>query len=92
MIGPLGAGAFLAPLGMQAAYYTGAILFAIGSLLAFSLPYVAPVAKTGTRSGYFANLIEGLKHVRADRIIVVTLVITIAVSYTHLTLPTNREV
>ncbi len=77
VIGPLGAGWFLENLGMQVAYYTGAILFAIGSLLAFSLPYVAPVAKTGTQSGYFANLIEGLKHVRADRIIVVTLVITI---------------
>ena len=80
VIGPLGAGAFLATLGMQAAYFTGAILFAIGSLLAFSLPYVAPVAKSGTSSGYFANLIEGVKHVRADRIIVVTLVITIVMN------------
>ena len=37
VIGPLGAGAFLATLGVEAAYMTGAILFAIGSLLAFSL-------------------------------------------------------
>jgi len=80
VIGPLGAGAFLATLGVQAAYFTGAILFAIGSLLAFSLPYVAPVSKPGPRSGYFANLAEGLRHVRADRIIVVTLVITITMN------------
>ncbi len=80
VIGPLGAGAFLATLGVQAAYFTGAILFAVGSLLAFSLPYVAPVSKPGPRSGYFANLAEGLRHVRADRIIVVTLVITITMN------------
>jgi MFS family permease len=80
VIGPFGAGWFLENLGMQAAYYTGAILLAICSLLAFSLPYVTPVAKTGTQSGYFANLIEGLKHVRADRVIVVTLVITIVMN------------
>ena len=80
VIGPLGAGVFLATLGMQAAYFTGSVLFATGSLLAFTLPYVAPVARTATRAGYFANLIEGLKHVRADRIIVVTLVITIVMN------------
>lgn len=80
VIGPLGAGAFLATLGVQAAYFTGAVLFAVGSLLAFSLPYVAPVSTPGARSGYFANLAEGLRHVRADRIIVVTLVITIVMN------------
>lgn len=77
VIGPLGAGAFLATLGVQAVYFTGTILFALGSLLAFSLAYVAPSVKTGAQSGYFANLKEGLKHVRADRIIVITLAITI---------------
>lgn len=80
VIGPLGAGAFLATLGVQAAYFTGAVLFAVGSLLAFSLPYVAPVSTSGSSSGYFANLAEGLRHVRADRIIVVTLIITITMN------------
>jgi MFS family permease len=80
VIGPLGAGAFLATLGVQAAYFTGAILFAVGSLLAFSLPYVAPVSTSGSSSGYFANLAEGLRHVRADRIIVITLIITITMN------------
>ena len=77
VIGPLGAGAFLATLGVQAAYFTGTILFAIGAVLAFSLPYVAPSVRTGAQSSYFANLKEGLKHVRADRIILVTLAITV---------------
>jgi MFS family permease len=80
VIGPLGAGAFLATLGVQAAYFTGAILFSFGSLLAFSLPYVAPVVTKGPRLGYFANLGEGLRHVRADRIITVTLIITIVMN------------
>jgi MFS family permease len=80
VIGPIGAGAFLATLGVQAAYFTGAVLFAIGSLLAFSLPYVASVSRPGSSKGYFGNLAEGLRHVLADRIIVVTLVITIVMN------------
>jgi MFS family permease len=80
VIGPLGAGTFLATLGIQAAYFTGAALFGIGSLLAFSMPYVAPITASGSRSGYFTNLAEGLRHVRADKIIVVTLVITIVMN------------
>lgn len=80
VIGPLGAGAFLATLGVQAAYLTGAILFAIGSVLAFSLPHVVPVSKPEPQSGYFGNLAQGFRHVRADRIIVITLVITIVMN------------
>jgi MFS family permease len=80
VIGPLGAGAFLATLGVQAAYFTGAILFSVGSLLAFSLPYVAPAVRRGPQLSYFANLGEGLRHVRADRIITVTLIITIVMN------------
>ena len=80
VIGPLGAGAFLATLGVQAAYFTGAILFVIGSILAFSLPHVAPTARPSSGGGYFANLAEGLRHVRADRVIVVTLAITIVMN------------
>jgi len=80
VIGPLGGGAFLATLGIQAAYFTGAILFSLGSLLAFSLPHVAPLVRKTSDGGYFANLVEGLKHVRADRVITVTLIITIVMN------------
>ncbi len=80
VIGPLGAGAFLATLGVQAAYFLGAILLGTGAVLAFSMPYVAPSYKSGPRSGYFANLSEGLRHVRADRIIIVTIIITIVLN------------
>ena len=80
VIGPLGAGAFLATLGVQAAYFSGAILFGTGAVLAFSMPYVAPLYKSGPRSGYFANLSEGLRHVRADRIIIVTIIITVVLN------------
>jgi len=81
VIGPLGAGAFLATMGVEAAYITGAVLFAIGSVLAFSLPDVES-ARQPSRSGggYFANLSEGLKHVKADKIIFVTLIITIVMN------------
>ncbi len=80
VIGPLGAGAFLATVGVQAAYFTGTILFAIAAVLAFSLPKVVSSEKPVTQSGYFSNLKEGLRHVRADRIIVVTLAITIVMN------------
>ncbi len=80
VIGPLGAGAFLATLGVEAAYLTGTILFAVASVLAFSLPFVPPKAKAQNSSGYFANLAEGLRHVKADQIIVVTLIITIVMN------------
>jgi len=42
--------------------------------------HVAPVSAPGLRSGYFANLAEGFRHVRADRIIVITLIITIVMN------------
>jgi len=81
VIGALGAGAFLSTLGIDAAYITGAVLFAIGSMLAFSLPQIEHARKpTGSSGGYFSNLSEGLKHVKADQIIVVTLIITIVMN------------
>lgn len=80
VIGPLGAGAFLATLGVEAAYLTGTILFAVASVLAFSLPFVPPTSEAQNSSGYFANLAEGLRHVKADQIIVVTLIITIVMN------------
>ncbi len=80
VIGPLGAGAFLATLGVEAVYITGAVLFAIAAGLAFSLPYVEPTSKQQESSGYFANIGQGLKHVKADQIIVVTLIITIVMN------------
>jgi MFS family permease len=80
VVGPLGAGAFLATLGVEAAYLTGAVLFAVASLLAFSLPHVEPRGTTQENSGYFLNLAQGLKHVKADQVIVVTLIITIVMN------------
>jgi MFS family permease len=80
VVGPLGAGTFLATLGVEAVYFTGAILFTAGSLLAFSLPDVASLSVRCPRLSYFANLAEGLRHVRADRIIIVTLAITVTLN------------
>ena len=81
VIGPLGAGAFLATIGVQAAYFSGAVLFGIGAVVAFSMPYVvAPLKSTDGPSGYFVNLSAGLKHVRADRIIFVTIIITMVMN------------
>tara|TARA_B100000809_G_C15129668_1_gene527809 strand:- start:580 stop:1728 length:1149 start_codon:yes stop_codon:yes gene_type:complete len=81
VIGPLGAGAFLATLGLQAAYFSGAVLFGMGAILAFSMPYVvSSLQGTGASSGYFSNLSAGLRYVRADRIIIVTIIITMVMN------------
>ena len=77
VIGPLGAGAFLSTVGIEAAYVTGAVLCGIGSALAFSSTSVTSGFREVQRSGYFTNLAEGLRHLRTDRIVVVTLIITI---------------
>ena len=81
VIGPVGAGAFLATIGVQAAYFSGAILFGMGAVLAFSMSYVvAPLQGPAVNSGYFSNLSAGLRHVRADRIIFVTIIITMVMN------------
>ena len=81
VIGPLGAGAFLATIGVQAAYFSGAVLFGMGAILVFSMSYVvSPLQGTGASSGYFSNLSAGLRHVRADRIIFVTIIITMVMN------------
>ena len=48
VIGPLGAGAFLASFGVEAAYLTGVLLFGVGSILAFTLPHVESVERSGS--------------------------------------------
>ncbi|MBO04898.1 MAG: hypothetical protein CL731_07795 [Chloroflexi bacterium] len=81
VIGPLGAGAFLASFGVEAAYLTGAVLFGVGSILAFTLPHVESAERSGSSGGgYFSNLAEGLRHVRSNQVIVVTLIITIVMN------------
>lgn len=81
VIGPLGAGAFLESFGVEFAYLTGAILFALASILAFSLPEVKSQENNANSDGsYFANLLEGLKYVKADRVIVITLIITMVMN------------
>ncbi|GIT18898.1 MAG: hypothetical protein CM1200mP39_17040 [Dehalococcoidia bacterium] len=60
VIGPLGAGAFLATIGVQAAYFSGAVLFGMGAVLAFSMPYVVtPLKGAGVTSGYFFEPLSG---------------------------------
>ena len=80
VIGPIGAGAYLSTVGIEAVYLTGVVLFGIGSVLAFSMPRISPGFQEKHASGYFTNLADGLRHVRADRIIVVTLIITIVMN------------
>ena len=74
--GPLLAGVFLATVGMEAVYLMGAALFGIASLVALTLPYTSP-PRVDDGGRPFGHLVEGLTHVRRDRLIVTTLVITV---------------
>lgn len=74
--GPLIAGAFLATLGIQAAYIMGSVLFITGALVALSLDY-SPPEKTGEPIHPLTNLKEGFSYIRADVLIMVTLTITV---------------
>jgi MFS family permease len=74
--GPLIAGAFLATLGIQAAYILGSVLFAAAALIALSLAYTPP-PKSDQPARPLTNLREGLSYIRGDVLIVVTLAVTV---------------
>lgn len=74
--GPFLGGFLLDAIGMDAVYTMGAVLFLIGAVIAFSLDY-KPVKRPITSIGPFKNIVEGVRYIRRDSMIVTILVITI---------------
>ncbi len=88
MLGPLAAGGFLATVGIQGAYIAGVVLFVFAFLMAATLNYQAPVtARSAVQPA--RNFIEGIRYIRSDAVVVMTLVITVAMNafafpYSHM--------
>ena len=79
MLGPLAAGGFLATVGIQGAYIAGVVLFVSAFLMAATLNYQAPVrARSAVQP--LTNFIEGIRYIRADAVVVMTLAITVAMN------------
>jgi predicted MFS family arabinose efflux permease len=79
MVGPTLGGFLFEAVGLQGAYFAGAALYALAAVLIGGMAFVpAP----GTRdAGFFSNLRDGLRHVRARRVIVGVLVVTMIMNF-----------
>ncbi len=80
MLGPLTGGLVLQTVGLQGVYAIGAILFAIGTLVAVGLRYI-PAAPSTRDRGMFANIIDGLSYVRTNRVLIGTFAVTITFNF-----------
>ena len=79
MLGPLAAGGFLATVGIQGAYIAGLVLFVSAFLMAATLNYSAPVrARSAVQP--LTNFVEGIRYIRSDAVVVMTLAITVAMN------------
>lgn len=74
--GPFLGGFLLASVGMDAVYLMGALLFLTAGVVAFSLDY-KPAATSMARIGPFRNIVEGVRYIRRDSVIVTVLAITV---------------
>ena len=79
MLGPLAAGGFLATIGIQGAYIAGVAIFVFAFLMAATLKYRAPVrARSAVQP--LTNFVEGIRYIRSDAVVVMTLAITVAMN------------
>ena len=80
IVGPTISGAFVQWIGVQAAYFTGAVMYGGAVLIAASLSYrQATRPATGVVSP-LVNIAEGIRYVRASDLIVPVLIITVIVN------------
>ena len=77
-LGPILGGILLESFGMAGAYFLGALMFTLGFLLILSVPYRSP--RSGTSASIVANLQEGLRYVRGQRVIVGALAVTVVMN------------
>jgi predicted MFS family arabinose efflux permease len=80
MLGPPLGGLFLEWLGMYGAYWMGALLCSGSALLIWSVAAGGKPAPGAISGNLFANIRDGLRYIRTDRIIQATLFCTIVVN------------
>lgn len=77
--GPFLGGFLLDAIGMNAVYSLGAVLFLTGAVLAISLDY-SPRAKIATAISPLRNIVEGVRFIRRDSVIMTVLIVTIVMN------------
>ncbi len=79
IVGPTLSGVLVQEVGVQAAYFTSAVLFMVATVLAFSVRW-RPQRLAASLASPARNIVDGLRYVRVSDIILPTLVITIVVN------------
>jgi MFS family permease len=77
--GPFLGGFLLDRIGMTAVYSAGATLFLIAAIVAFTLEY-EPRPQQGPRISPMRNIVEGVRYIKRDSVIVTVLFITIVMN------------
>lgn len=82
IFGPLVGGVFILAIGMQGVYFLGAAMFAMASLIALSMLFTRTgrVARDETGNGRNYDLRTGLRHVRTDAVLFVTIIVTVVMN------------
>ncbi|MEQ8194083.1 MAG: MFS transporter [Rhodospirillales bacterium] len=94
MLGPIFGGLVLETVGLYGAFFLGAALHGVALALVFGLKYEQPRrASDGIekpKTGFFADIIESIRYIRGQPVIMATLVITIVLNM--LAMPFNSMV
>lgn len=80
MLGPITGGLVLQTIGLQGAYLIGAVLFAIGLVVAVRLRYIQAAPPKRER-GMFSNIVDSLGYVRTNRVIIGLFAVTITFNF-----------
>ena len=82
MLGPIMGGFMLEAVGLYGAFLFGAILHAMAIFLILTLRYTPPqIQKETVTRNFFAGIIDGLRYIRRDRLILAMMVITVALNF-----------
>lgn len=79
LLGPVMGGVLYDQVGLHGAYFLCAALYAWGALLSVRVAYTASYQPT-SKTGYIFNLLEGLRYVRSNRMLVGALLVTVLVN------------
>ncbi len=85
VFGPLVGGVFIQAIGMQGVYFLGSAMFGMASLVAISMLLIrtsrnGTVVATGIASNRTYDLRSGVRYVRTDSVLFVTIIVTIVMN------------
>lgn len=80
LLGPVGGGVLYQYVGLYGAYVLCAVLYAVGFILVLRVAYRSSAQPSAAPSHYLTNIVEGLRFIRRQRMIVGALLITVIVN------------